>query len=195
MPFFKYFPNRRNYKNLSSSIYMMVVMPSCCKVLEVLGVLVGRLGGEEVILKKFKFRLQVVLDMRQSELEQRQMEAAKIIAVLKKQEAELQEIIDSQANNSRQMEELYESNTLDIQQIEAHKAYGLKLIVDAQNKNRIISNTKMILEKKQAEVREAHKKVEILKKLKEKQEQEYYKNILDSEIKEIDDLTSARFNL
>ena len=174
---------------------MMVVMPSCCKVLEVLGVLVGRLGGEEVNLKKFKFRLQVVLDMRQSELEQRQMEAAKIIAVLKKQEAELQEIIDSQANNSRQMEELYESNTLDIQQIEAHKAYGLKLIVDAQNKNRIISNTKMILEKKQAEVREAHKKVEILKKLKEKQEQEYYKNILDSEIKEIDDLTSARFNL
>ena len=133
--------------------------------------------------------------MRQSELEQRQMEAAKIIAVLKKQEAELQEIIDSQANNSRQMEELYESNTLDIQQIEAHKAYGLKLIVDAQNKNRIISNTKMILEKKQAEVREAHKKVEILKKLKEKQEQEYYKNILDSEIKEIDDLISARFNL
>ena len=133
--------------------------------------------------------------MRENELEQRQMEAAKIIAALRKQEAELQEIIDSQANNSRQMEELYESNTLDIQQIEAHKAYGLKLIVDAQNKNRIISNTKMILEKKQAEVREAHKKVEILKKLKEKQEQEYYKNILDSEIKEIDDLISARFNL
>ena len=31
-----------------SSIYMMVVMPSCCKVLEVLGVLVCILGGEEV---------------------------------------------------------------------------------------------------------------------------------------------------
>ena len=33
----------------SSSIYMMVVMPSCCKVLEVLGVPLGILGGEEVI--------------------------------------------------------------------------------------------------------------------------------------------------
>ena len=39
-------------------------------------------------MKKFKFRLQVVLDMRQNELEQRQMEAAKIVAALKKQEKE-----------------------------------------------------------------------------------------------------------
>ena len=71
----------------------------------------------------------------------------------------------------------------------------MKLIVDAQNKERIIANTKLLLERKQNEVREAHKKVEILKKLKEKQEQEYYKEFLDSEIKEIDDITSARFNI
>ena len=175
---------------------MMVVMPSCCKVLEVLGVPMGRLGGEEVrILKKFKFRMQVVLDMRQHELEERQMEAAKILAALKKQESELQEIIDSQVRNSEQMESLYTLNSLDIQQIEAHRVFGLKLIVDAKNKERIIANTKLLFERKQIEVREAHKKVEILKKLKEKQEQEYYKEFLDAEIKEIDDITSARFNI
>ncbi len=133
--------------------------------------------------------------MRENELEQRQMEAAKILAALRKQEAELQDIIDSQHNNSAQMEALYELDSLDIQQIEAHRQYGLKLIVDAKNKERIISNTKMLFEKKQVEVREAHKKVEVLKKLKEKQEQEYYKEFLDAEIKEIDDITSARFNL
>lgn len=133
--------------------------------------------------------------MRENELEQRQMEAAKILAALRKQEAELQDIIDSQHNNSAQMEALYELDTLDIQQIEAHRQYGLKLIVDAKNKERVIANTKMIFERKQVEVREAHKKVEILKKLKEKQEQEYYKEFLDAEIKEIDDITSARFNL
>ena len=133
--------------------------------------------------------------MRENELEQRQMEAAKILAALRKQEAELQDIIDSQHNNSAQMEALYELDTLDIQQIEAHRQYGLKLIVDAKNKERVIANTKMIFERKQVEVREAHKKVEVLKKLKEKQEQEYYKEFLDAEIKEIDDLTSARFNL
>ena len=30
-------------------MYMMVVMPSCCKVLEVLGIPISVLGGEEVI--------------------------------------------------------------------------------------------------------------------------------------------------
>ena len=154
------------------------------------------LGGDEVrILKKFKFRLQVVLDMRQNELEQRQMEAAKILAALRKQEGELQDIIDSQHRNSEQIENLYNMELLDIQQIESHRDYGLKLIVDENNKKRIIANTKMLFEKKQVEVREAHKKVEVLKKLKEKQEQEYYKEFLDAEIKEIDDITSARFNI
>ena len=133
--------------------------------------------------------------MRENELEQRQMEMAKIIAALRKQEAELQEIINSQYKNSEQLEVLHTLDTLDIQQIEAHKAYALKLVVDAQNKERIISNTKLLLERKQIEVREAHKKVEILKKLKEKQEQEYYKAFLDAEVKEIDDITSARFNI
>ena len=132
--------------------------------------------------------------MRENELEQRQMEAAKILAALKKQEGELQEIINSQTQNHEQMLALYDLNSLDIQQIEAHRAYGLKLVVDENNKKRIIANTKILLEKKQVEVREAHKKVEILKKLKEKQEEEYYKEFLNAEVKEIDDITSARFN-
>ena len=115
--------------------------------------------------------------MRENELEQRQMEFAKILAALKKQEGELQEIFNSQNLNSEQLEALHALDVLDIQQIEAHKAYSLKLVVDATNKERIIANTKLLLERKQAEVREAHKKVEVLKKLREKQEQEYYKNL------------------
>ncbi len=122
------------------------------------------------------------------------MEMAKIIAVLQKQEGELQAIRNSQLLNNEQMEALYNTETLNIQQIESHRDFGLKLIVDEKNKQRIIANTKALLEKKQAEVREAHKKVEILKKLKEKQEEEYYKEFLSSEVKEIDDITSARFS-
>ena len=133
--------------------------------------------------------------MRENELEQRQMEAAKILAALNKQEAELYSIIDAQQKNKEQMETLYTLSTLDIQQIESHRQYGLRLIIDEKNKERIINNTKMILAKKQIEVKEAHKKVEILKKLKEKQEQEYYKEFLQIEIKELDDITNARFNI
>ena len=45
--------------------------------------------------------------MRENELEQRQMEAAKILAALNKQEAELYSIIDAQQKNKEQMETLY----------------------------------------------------------------------------------------
>lgn len=133
--------------------------------------------------------------MREKELEQRRIEAAKILAVLKQQEEKLNNIIQSQHHNTEEMENLYTLDTLDIQQIEGHRGYGLKLIVDEKNQERLIANTKAILERKQIEVREAHKKVEVLKKLKEKQEENYYKEFLAAETKELDDITSARFNL
>ena len=133
--------------------------------------------------------------MRENELEKRQMEMAKILAILNKQEEELKNIKLSQKKNAEETEQLYDAETLDIGQLEAHRTYGIKLTVDESNQLRIIANTKAILEKKQIEVQEAHKKVEVLKKLKEKQEDKYYKDFLDQEIKEIDDITSARFNL
>lgn len=133
--------------------------------------------------------------MRENELEQRRIEAAKILAVLHEQEAKLNNILQAQQLNSQQLDALYDLNTLDIQQVEGHRDYGIKLTIDEQNQLRVIANTKAILEKKQIEVREAHKKVEVLKNLKEKQEKQYYKEFLDAEVKEIDDITSARFNI
>ncbi len=132
--------------------------------------------------------------MRENELEQRQMEAAKILAALRQQEAVLNDIIDSKNSNNKELDTLYNSETLDIQQIEAHRDYGIKLETDIRYQEKIVANTKAIFERKQSEVREAHKKAEILRKLKEKQKEEYYKEIQRLEVKEIDDITSARFN-
>ena len=146
-------------------------------------------------MKKFKFRLQVVLDMREKELEQRQMEMAKIVAALNLQQEKLQGILNAQDSNTKEMEALYTASELDIMQIEGHRNFGIKLVNDARNQERIINNTKHILSRKQQEVKEAHQKVEVLKKLKEKQEKEFYKNFLQAEMKEIDDITSARFRL
>ncbi len=146
-------------------------------------------------MKKFKFRLQVVLYMREKELEQKQMEMAKIVAALNAQIEKLQNILSAQERNSKELESLYDADELDIMQVEGHRTYGIKLTDDAKNQERIISNTKAILQKKQEEVQEAYKKVETLKKLKEKQEQEFYKEYLHLEMKEIDDITSARFKI
>ena len=151
--------------------------------------------GEAGKLKKFRFRMQVVLDLREKELEERQMEMAKIVASLNAQKEKLQAIIIAQEKNRADLEALNTSENLDIAQVEMHRDYGMKLINDARNQERIIANTESILKVKQKEVFEAHKKVEVLKKLKEKQEKEYYKEFLQAETKEIDDITSARFRL
>ena len=137
--------------------------------------------------------MQVVLDMREKELEEKQMEMAKILAALNTQKEKLQMILTSQEQNKNTLEALSSSDNMDITQIEMHRDYGMKLINDAKNQERIIENTEAILRKKQQEVAEAHKNVEVLKKLKEKQEQEYYREFLQAEAKEIDDITSARF--
>ncbi len=146
-------------------------------------------------MKRFRFRLQVVLDMRENELEQKQMEMARIVAALNLQQEKLRTIIEAQEKNSRELDELYNSNELDIIQIEGHKAFSLRLSADEKNQQRIIDNTKAILRRKQEDVLEAHKKVETLKKLKEKQEKQFYKEFLQAEIKEIDDITTARFKV
>jgi flagellar export protein FliJ len=123
------------------------------------------------------------------------MEMAKIIEILKQQEAELKRILQAQVDNENSIEEMYAAESLDIQQLEGHRLFGIKLITDENNQKRVIENTKIFLQRKRREVNEAYKKVEVLKKLKENQEQQYYKEILDAEMKETDDITSARFNI
>ena len=139
--------------------------------------------------------MQVVLDIREKELEERQMELAKILAALNAQREKLQGIFNAQDENKTHLESICTSEDVDISQVEMYRDYGLKLITDAKNQERIIANTESILKVKQNEVRIAHQKVEVLKKLKEKQEKEYYKEFLQAETKEIDDITSARFRL
>ena len=131
--------------------------------------------------------------MRERELEARQMEMAKIVTALNQQQEKLQSILTAQDTNTRDLEALSSASELDIGQMEARRVFGIKLANDAKNQERIINNTKAILERKKQEVKEAHQKVEILKKLKEKQEKEFYKEFLHLEMKEIDDITSARF--
>ncbi len=133
--------------------------------------------------------------MRERELEARQMEMAKIVAALNQQQEKLQGILTAQDTNTRDLEALSSASELDIGQMEARRVFGIKLANDAKNQERIINNTKAILERKKQEVKEAHQKVEILKKLKEKQEKEFYKEFLHLEMKEIDDITSARFKV
>ena len=80
--------------------------------------------------------------MREKELEQRQMEMAKIVAALNLQQEKLQNILQAQDNNTLEMEALYSASELDIMQIESHRKFGIKLVTDANNQERIINSGK-----------------------------------------------------
>lgn len=150
--------------------------------------------AEEVNLKKYSFRLQTVLEMREKKLENKRREMAVVISKLNAQNEYLENLISMQTNAKSTLENMYEdSKELNIMEITNYKNYLGKVIVDTKNQEQIIQNTKNLLRFKQLEVTEALKEVKILEKLKETQEKKFYQHLQYVEAKEIDDIASTRY--
>lgn len=147
-------------------------------------------------MKKFKFKLQVVLDKRQKELEDKQLEMAKVQALLKKQECELERLINKQNQTREDLEEMLSQNqSIDLMSIKVHQDYIEKLSDDIRMQHKIIADTEQELEAKQQEVIEALKATKTLEKLKEKQFKEFLTEFEFQQQKELEDITQARFGL
>lgn len=145
-------------------------------------------------MKKFSFRLQTVLEMREKTLEEKRREMAKVISELNEQNQKLEELFSKQNNAKTHLETIYASGQeLDILEITNFKDYIGKVIVDAKNQEQIIEKTKIQLRIKQMEVTNALKELKILEKLKETQEKKFYQNIEYINAKEIDDIASTRY--
>ena len=146
-------------------------------------------------MKKFAFRLQAVLDMRQKELEQKQQEMASIVKKLNSQIEELEFIHSQEAQALTSLESICNESLLDVTTISSSNGYLMKLGNEVKKQLRVIQNTRLILKAKQFEVQEAYKKVKVLEKLKEKQEKAYYKEFEVKAAKEIDDIVTTRYKV
>ncbi|MDD3419430.1 MAG: flagellar export protein FliJ [Candidatus Gastranaerophilales bacterium] len=147
-------------------------------------------------MKKFKFKLQIVLDKRQKELEDRQLEMAQIQSILKQQTDKLEMLINSQNLTKSALETMLgNSQNIDLVSIKIHQDYIDKLSGDIQNQHKIISDTEQELEAKQQEVIEALKAAKMLEKLKEKHHREFLVEFEFQQQKELEDITQARFRL
>jgi len=146
-------------------------------------------------LKKFTFRLQTVLGMREKELEQRQQEMASIVKTLNGQMEVLGKINTREKEILTSLDNMYDSGQIDILTIAGSKNFLIKLANDAKNQTRIVEHTRAIIKMKQFEINEAYKKVKVLEKLKEKQETEYYQTYEKKEAMEIDDLVTTRYKV
>lgn len=145
-------------------------------------------------MKKYSFRLQTVLEMREKKLEDKRREMAIIIAKLNEQNQHLEELIQTEENTRITLESIYNSGQeLDILEVTNYKNYLGKIIIDAKNQEIVIENTKNVLKFKQLEVSEALKAVKILEKLKETQEKKFYQHYDHLQAKEIDDIASTRY--
>jgi len=145
-------------------------------------------------MKKYSFRLQTVLEMREKTLEDKRREMALVIAKLNEQNQYLETIVQRQENTRISLESIYNSGKeLDITEITNYKDYLGKTIVDAKNQEEVIQKTKNSLRFKQLEVTEALKAVKIFEKLKETQEKKFYEHYNYMEAKEIDDIASTRY--
>jgi len=147
-------------------------------------------------LKKYSFRLQTVLEIREKKLEDKRREMAQVIAKLNEQIIILEELLAKQDNAKASLESIYSGeNELDILEITNYKNYLGKIVNDSKNQEVAIENTKHLLKFKQLEVTEALREVKILEKLKEKQEKKFYQHYEYVQSKETDDIASTRYRV
>lgn len=145
-------------------------------------------------MKKYSFRLQTVLEIREKKLEEKRREMATVIAKLNEQNEYLEKLTSKEKNVRETLEAIYNNKEeLDISEITNYKDFLGKVITDAKNQEKIIEKTTHLLRFKQLEVTEALKEVKILEKLKETQEKKFYQNYEYIQNKEIDDIASTRY--
>lgn len=146
-------------------------------------------------MKKYSFRLQPVLDIREKTLEDKRLEMAQVIQLLNEQQEGLERLIAKQASYKDELESLSLEDDLNVFALANFKDYMVNLQEQITQQEHNIENTKKALRVKQEAVNEALKDVKVLEKLKEKQSQKFYKDIEMKEANEIDDISTARYRL
>ena len=143
-------------------------------------------------MRRFNFRLQSFLNLKEKNLEDERLRLAGIISTLESQKDVLLEMNDKKEYLQTQLETITNSSVLDIQTVVGYKNYLIQIDQDIKMQFEIIKKTQFELDEQQQRVNEAYKEVKVLEKLKEKQ----YKNFLfefeQTQIKELDDITISR---
>ena len=145
-------------------------------------------------MKKYKFRLQTVLEIKEKNLEQKLLELAQILERLNTEvEIEKQLIIEQNTLQSQ----IISSNSIDSPQslfeIQNARDYWSNLGIRIAEQKERIKNIQTFLKAKQEEVNEAVKEKKVLENLKAKEQEKFNKEFLEYERKELDEIAISRF--
>jgi len=145
-------------------------------------------------LKKFQFRLQVVLDIKEKLLEQKLVELSKVQKGLQEAIQKQQTLESYQVEINQALLKVFQSgNDLDLVEVQRYKDFINKLLVDISAQKVVVQNITKLLEIKRKVVNEVLKEKKVLEKLKENQKQKYYKEFEQYERSELDDIASSRY--
>ena len=135
-----------------------------------------------------------MLELREKELQEKQIECSKIKFLLKSQMDVLNDIVLSIESAKQSLENLINSKNLDITLIESNKVFVKTRTFDQENQKKLIQYTENLLDQKNNELLDVMRKKTMLEKLKEKDFREYMKNIDSTERKELDEVGLMRYS-
>lgn len=145
-------------------------------------------------MKKFSFKLETVLKLKQKALDDKMLELARITNVLNEAETTLQNHLDKQKSINSYLIDLYKKGEdLDLLEVQTNKDYIIQLSIKMEQQKQLIKQIRLAVNEKQKEVFEALKDRDILKKLKEKQKEHHQKEFEQKEMIELDDMTISRY--
>ncbi|MCL2441000.1 MAG: flagellar export protein FliJ [Treponema sp.] len=138
-------------------------------------------------MRRFKFNLEKILQLRQFKEEECKLALGQAISILNKIESEIKKIAVKRFNAAGQRFK----NPLEMF---SWDNYILKLEQDAEKMAEQAAQAEIVVEEKRAVYLEAQKELKAIEKLKEKQKKAYHKEVLNYEMDEVDNLTAARYN-
>jgi flagellar FliJ protein len=144
-------------------------------------------------MKKFQFKLETVLNVKERREEQLKHELMKLQALKIQEEQLLAEVKEKRAYISKQKSDENKKGT-DIQSLihfEQYLGVLLKKIDDTKKSIKVLGEKADI---KREEVVEASREKKVFEKLKEKQYTEFQRVVIQNEQKMLDEMAVAKFN-
>jgi len=140
-------------------------------------------------MKRFTFNLQKVLDLRNFEMEQAELELGKANAEVNRIQKQLDAVASQRVNVSKQIEgtkdfTLYSNANQYFRFLDKKKEQFLEEIAQAN----------LVADEKREVLKEKMQKVKVLEKLKEKKITEWKKESLKEEELSMDDVVTAKYN-
>lgn len=143
-------------------------------------------------MRRFKFNLESVLLLREHTLEDERIKLSKIVQSYNKEKEELENLILKLERLKNDSEKYFQQVGFCTSLINNYGNYLSKIDSEVITQQNIIKNIEIELNKQQENTKKAYIELKTIENLKQKQKEDYDKQVLYEEIKTLDDITNSK---